>query len=202
MTAMDPSTSISVGRAREKGRHWGVFMSHLSMSVDVGAPPESVFDLIADPVRSPDWQTLLVEMGTIAGRPGGIGSSFVGYYRVAGRKLTARFVVTAAERPALFQVNGTTTGGWERWTTLIEPTPGGCRLSVKLEYELPGEIVGSLFGMLTGNRLEREFRRTYDNLRRVAEATAPTTSMTGTNVRAVQDAGSTDASPDARLVKT
>ena len=42
------------------------------------------------PARSPEWQTMLAEMGDIAGRPGGIGSSFVGYYRVAGRRLTGR----------------------------------------------------------------------------------------------------------------
>jgi polyketide cyclase/dehydrase/lipid transport protein len=146
-------------------------MSHLSTTLRIDAPAETVFDLIADPARSPEWQSLLVEMGDIAGRPGGIGSSFVGYYRVAGRKLAARFVVTAAERPAVFQVNGATTGGWARWTTVIAPVDErSSELKVDLEYELPGEIVGSLFGLLTGNRLEREFRRTYDQLRDLAES--------------------------------
>ena len=137
-------------------------MSHLSTTLRIEIPPTDVFDLIADPVRSPEWQTLVVGMGEIAGRPGGIGSSFVGFYRVAGRKLAGRFVVTAAERPKVFQVNGTTAGGWARWTTMIEPVGGGTAsaLSVKLEYEPPGEIVGSLFGLLTGNHVEREFRRT------------------------------------------
>jgi uncharacterized protein YndB with AHSA1/START domain len=144
-------------------------MSHLSASLHVEAPPATVFDLLADPARSPDWQTLLVEMGEITGRPGGVGCSFVGYYRVAGRRMTVRFVVTAAERPSLFQLNATTTGGWARWTSMIEPAATGSTLSVRLEYELPGEIVGSLFGMLTGNRLERDFRKTHDNLRRLAE---------------------------------
>jgi hypothetical protein len=152
-------------------RALGDRMSHLSTTLGIDAPASSVFDLIADPSRSPEWQTLLVEMGDVAGRPGGVGSSFAGYYRVAGRKLAARFVVTAAERPGLFQVNGATAGGWARWTTMIEPVgPSSCELRVDLEYELPGEIVGSLFGLLTGNRLEREFRRTYDHLRRVVEA--------------------------------
>jgi hypothetical protein len=145
-------------------------MSHLSTTLRIEAPARAVFDLIADPSRSPEWQTLLVEMGEIAGRPGGVGSSFVGYYRVAGRRLAARFVVTAAERPTLFQVNGATTGGWARWTTTIAPLDErSSELRVGLEYELPGEIVGSLFGLLTGNRLEREFRRTYDRLRQLAE---------------------------------
>jgi hypothetical protein len=144
-------------------------MSHLSTMLRIRAPATAVFDLIADPGRSPEWQSLVVEMGDITGRHGAIGSSFVGFYRVAGRKLAGRFIVTASERPSVFQVNGTTTGGWVRWTTMIEPAGLACDLQVKLEYELPGEIVGSLFGLLTGNRIEREFRQTYDNLRQLAE---------------------------------
>ena len=159
-------------------------MSHLSTTLRILAPASAVFDVIADPARSPEWQSLLVEMGEISGRPGGIGSSFVGYYKVAGRRLAARFVVTAAERPRILQVNGTTAGGWARWTTMIEPDDGGaaCIASVTLEYELPGEIVGSLFGMLTGNRVEREFRRTYDVLKGVVESatgTRPAAGSTG-----------------------
>ena len=130
-----------------------------------------MFDLIADPSRSREWQTLLVEMDDVAGRPGGIGSSFVGSYRVAGRRLAARFVVTAAERPTLFQVNGASTGGWARWTTFIEPRGDhACEITVVLEFELPGEIVGSILGLLAGKRVGREFRRTYDSLRHVAES--------------------------------
>jgi hypothetical protein len=53
---------------------------------------------------------------------------------------------------------------------MIEPANGGSAVQVDLEYELPGEILGSLFGMLTGNRLEQEFKKTYGNLRRLAEA--------------------------------
>ena len=89
-------------------------MSHLATTLSVEAPPHALYDVIADPARSPEWQTLIAEMGRISGRPGGIGSSYVGYYRVAGRKLEGRFVVTAAERPVLHQLNGTTTGGWTR----------------------------------------------------------------------------------------
>jgi hypothetical protein len=149
-------------------------MSHLSTVLVVDAPAVTLFDIVADPTRSPEWQTLLAEMGEIAGRPGGVGSSYTSYYRVAGRRLAGRFIVTAAERPTLHQVAGTTTGGWARWTTLIEPRAGQCEVRVSLEYELPGEIVGSIFGMLTGNRIEQEFRRTYDRLKQLAETAART----------------------------
>jgi len=147
-------------------------MSHLATTIRVAAPPEIVFDLIADPSRGPQWQTMISDMGEISGRPGGVGSSYIGYYRVAGRRLEGRFVVTAAERPTLHQAAGTTRGGWARWTTMIEPVDGGSEVKVDLEYELPGEMIGGLFGKLTGNRLEQELNKTYDNLRKLAEAEA------------------------------
>ena len=147
-------------------------MSHLSTTIHVEASPETVFDLIADPSRAPDWQALLAEIGEISGRPGGIGSSYSGYYRVARRRIEARFVVTAAERPNIHQAAGTARGGWARWTTFIDPADGGAQVRVALEYELPGEIVRSVLGALTGTRLQRAFHRTYLNLKRVAEAEA------------------------------
>jgi len=147
-------------------------MSHLATTIRVAAPPEIVFDLVADPARGPQWQTMISDMGEISGRPGGVGSSYIGYYRVAGRRLEGRFVVTAAERPTLHQAAGTTRGGWARWTTMIEPVDGGSEVRVDLEYELPGEMIGSLFGKLTGYRLEQELNKTYDNLRKLAEAEA------------------------------
>jgi uncharacterized protein YndB with AHSA1/START domain len=147
-------------------------MSHLATTIRVAAPPEIVFDLVADPSRGPQWQTMISDMGEISGRPGGVGSSYIGYYRVAGRRLEGRFVVTAAERPTLHQAAGTTRGGWARWTTMIEPVDGGSEVRVDLEFELPGEMIGSLFGKLTGNRLEQELNKTYDNLRKLAEAEA------------------------------
>jgi len=141
------------------------------MTVRVKAPADLVYDIVADPVRNTEWQTLVTELGEISGRPGGVGSSYVGYYKIAGRRLEGRFIVTAAERPRLHQAAGTTRGGWARWTTLIDPVDGGasCEVRVSLEYELPGEVVGSLFGMLTGNRLEAEFKRTYENLKQLCE---------------------------------
>jgi uncharacterized protein YndB with AHSA1/START domain len=147
-------------------------VSHLSTTIHVDAPPELVFDLIADPTRAPEWQTLLSDMGEISGRPGGVGSSYAGYYRVAWRRVEARFVVTAAERPRIHQAAGTARGGWARWTTLIDPANAGADVRVTLEYELPGELVRSVLGALTGTRLQRAFHRTYLNLKRLAEADA------------------------------
>lgn len=157
-------------------------MSHLSTTLHVDASPEVVYDLIADPARGPEWQTLLAAMGEISGRPGGVGSSYTGYYGVAGRRLEGRFVITAAERPKVHQAAGTTRGGWARWTTFLEPVDGRTSVRISLEYELPGEPFGTLFGMLTGTRLQQAFERTYANLKRVAEADAARMAIAGRTV--------------------
>ena len=68
----------------------GERLSRLSTNLRIAAPAADVYDLIADPSQSHEWQTLLVGMGDIAGRPGAIGSSFVAVYRVAGRRLSSR----------------------------------------------------------------------------------------------------------------
>lgn len=159
-------------------------MSHLSTTIHVEASPEIVFDLIADPSRAPEWQTLLADMGEISGRPGGVGSSYSGFYRVAGRRIETRFVVTAADRPKIHQTAGTARGGWVRWTTFIDAADGGADVRVSLEYELPGEIVRSVLGALTGSRVQRAFHRTYLNLKRVAEAE---TAVPGTGVGLIGD---------------
>ena len=169
-------------------------MSHLATTIRVAAPPDIVFDLVADPSRGPQWQTMISEMGEISGRPGGVGSSYIGYYRVAGRRLEGRFVVTAAERPTLHQAAGTTRGGWARWTTMIEPIDGGSEVRVDLEYELPGEVLGSLFGILTGTRLDQEFRRTYENFRNLVEAEA--TGYSGPSAGSGAGFGAMADSPD------
>jgi hypothetical protein len=163
-------------------------MSHLSTTLYVDASPEFVFDLIADPSRGPEWQKLLVELGEISGRPGGIGSSYTGYYHVAGRRIEGRFVITAAERPRIYQAAGTARGGWARWTTFIEPAGSGADIRVTLEYEFPGEIVGSLLGLLTGSRLQDAFSKTYAELKRVVEADAARVATAGRPV--VGSAGS------------
>jgi uncharacterized protein YndB with AHSA1/START domain len=154
-------------------------MSHLSTTVHVDASPEIVFDIVADPTRGPEWHTLVNELVEVSGGSGGVGTSFVGHYRVAGQRLAGRFVVTAAERPTLLQLAGTTRGGWARWTTLIEPAEDGCDIRATMEYDLPGEILGGLFGIVTSGRLQNEFDRTYDNLRQLAERDAAAATRRG-----------------------
>ena len=145
-------------------------MSHLTTRVRVAAPPETVFELVADPSRAPDWQTLVASVRELEGPPGVVGSSFTGLIRIPGRAIEARFAVTAANRPNRLEITVTTAGGWARTTVAIAPDEAGSTVDVRLDYELAGETLGGLLGLLTGNAIEREFAATARRLAAAADS--------------------------------
>jgi uncharacterized protein YndB with AHSA1/START domain len=156
-------------------------MGHIETRFTVAAPPARVFDLVVDPERFPEWQTMTLVLLSRNGPADAIGASFTARYRVLGRDLHGRFVVTAVIRPYLYELTGTTRGGWARWSTHIEPDPassGAVRarslVRVELEYRLPGDLLGGFLGLLAHPVLTREVDRTYERLRDLAEAAEAT----------------------------
>jgi uncharacterized protein YndB with AHSA1/START domain len=149
-------------------------MRQLTARFELDAEPEQVYDVIADPRRHTEWQAAVRDVVAVSGRGGGVGSSYSAIYRVAGRPLEARFVVTAADRPRFHQVTGSSTAGRATWTTAIEAAPGRGRTTVEvvLGYEPAGNLVGGMFALVTGRRIARDFRRTYANLLAIVEREA------------------------------
>lgn len=154
-------------------------MSHLSQTVHIDADREIVFDLLADPDRAPEWQGLVTDVRDVRGAPGTVGSTVTWLLRVSGRQLDARWTITGAERPVRLESHGTTTGGWARSTIELRPSGTGTTLVAAVDYELPGDILGGFLGLLTGNAIEREFRRSYWRLKGLAEAAAAEQRMAG-----------------------
>ena len=107
-------------------------MSHLSTTVRVEASPEVVYDIVADPARGPEWQTLVAELGEIVGPAG---RRRVELHRLLpGRRPAPRGPVRRDRRgaPDVPPGAGTTRGGWARWTTMIEPLDGGAASEVRV----------------------------------------------------------------------
>ena len=153
-------------------------MGHIETRFRVAAPPDRVFDLVVDTVRYPVWQTMLQELLGRSGPADAVGASFAGRYRVLGRNLHARFVVTSAIRPYLHELTGTTRGGWARWSTHVMAEPddpvrlgaAGSLVRIELEYRLSGDLFGGFLALLTDPVLRREVERTYGQFRVLAEA--------------------------------
>ncbi len=147
-------------------------MSHLTLTLRVAAEPEIVFDLLADPERAADWQELVVASTDIAGTPGTGDSRATWLVRIHGRELRVAWAVAAADRPHRLEAVATSDGGWARTVTTLAAVPDGTDLTVTIDYQLPGAILGGFLGLLTGNAIEREFHHSYWRLKGMAEALA------------------------------
>ena len=76
-----------------------------------------------------------------------------------------RFVVTAADRPTLHQAARNDARRLGPLDDDHRAGRGGSDVRISLEYELPGEILGNLFRVLTGAGVQRVFHRTYSESR-------------------------------------
>jgi hypothetical protein len=148
-------------------------MSQLSVRFRVAAPPEAAWDLIADPGHYDAWQSFVGEVVEADGRPGAVGSSFTAIQLVSGRPVENRFVVSESVRPRIFETISTTAGGWTRLRTEIDPDEGGSTISASITYELAGTVLGTVLRRVSGNTVEREFRRSYGRLAELLEPAGP-----------------------------
>jgi hypothetical protein len=150
-------------------------MGHIETRFRAAASPELGFDLVVDVTRYLGWQSLLQELLTLSGPTDAVGTSFTGRYRVLRGNLPVRFVVTAAVRPYLHEMTGTTRGGWVRWATHLEAGSddplglgtSGSLVRVELDYRLSGDLVGGLVALVTDPILRREVQRSYSRFQEI-----------------------------------
>ena len=113
---------------------------HDSVAIDIGAPPERVYELVADVSRMGEWSPECRHCAWTGGATGpAVGARFKA--RNKGRRGPAWFntpVVTVAEpgREFAFNRNGPGIGSYT-WRYALEPTATGTRLTESYEVERP-----------------------------------------------------------------
>ena len=134
----------------------------VSVTVDIGAPPEKVFSILCDVERWPEWTSTMTSVR--ARGPFALGSSA----EVRQPRL----------RPAVWQVTSFEDGRNFTWTThslglrmtaghLIEPQGTGSR--VVLSFELSG-FLAPLASRLYGGLIERYITTESQGLKRRSES--------------------------------
>jgi uncharacterized protein YndB with AHSA1/START domain len=108
------------------------------VSVDVGAPPESVFRYLADPRNRPAWQSGLRAVEDVRGT-GELGTTWTDVLALGPRP---RMAVTACEPFRLWAERGTWRGLAMDLTLRFVSTGGGgrTRLEVTVALETPGVL--------------------------------------------------------------
>lgn len=147
----------------------------LGASVDIAVSPASVYRLVSDVTRIPEWspETVRVELT-------GPAEFRAWNRRRLGRWRTSARIVEAVpdERFAfLVHVLGKE---WTQWTYRVEPgaTPGSCRLNEEFRMCAPlpfGALVFEWLFLFVRDRpadLESNLRTSLDRIRTLAESTA------------------------------
>ena len=146
-------------------------MSHIERSTEIARPPEEVFDALTDLSGLVHWAPTVAETRNAPDRPLRAGDTFEQTIRVAGVDLETDWTVIDVERPrhVRYECRGRS-GGWLNMTQRVVGTNGGSRVELKLDYELPGGVIGdTLNKMYVERRNEREAENALQNLKELLE---------------------------------
>ncbi len=149
-------------------------MAKIDKSIDVNAPREQVFDVLTDLDLLPAWSTTTVEATGTSGQPMQQGDTFGQTLRILGKNLESSWRVTELDRPRRLAYSADAPGGGTlRMVQVLEDIPDGTRVSVDLDYQLPGGFLGKLLDTVYAERRnERELEHSLSNLKELIEARA------------------------------
>lgn len=150
-------------------------MGHVREKVYIEAPVDVCWDLGADASRIPEWQEGVLEVKDITGKLDQVGAGYSTVLRIMGRRLEGRFEVSKVDKPRLVELSGTAPGGGRAKSTVwLEPAGGGTDLTVEIDYELPGGLIGDVADKVFMERaVERQIRHSNENFKALCEAKIP-----------------------------
>jgi uncharacterized protein YndB with AHSA1/START domain len=107
-------------------------------NVDIAAPPELVYDLVADVTRMGDWSPECYRCEWLDGATGSsAGTRFRGYNKRGGFRWERTAVIDTAERGREFTfttLNDRSGRAETRWQYTMEPTPTGTVLTESFQF--------------------------------------------------------------------
>ena len=132
--------------------------------IEIAAPPERVYDLIADAGRLGEWVTIHQHVEGEAQAELKKGAQLTQCLKLAGKRFKVRWKVVEAKRPHRLAWDGKgPVRSRARVVNELTPTKAGTRFSYTNEFELPGGPLGRMAGPVvnraTGGELEESLQR-------------------------------------------
>lgn len=144
---------------------------YVTMSVDINAPPERVWEFLVKPEMAKAWFHSLEEYEWTS-QLSGVGSTFHWLERTGGREYNLDFETTEWEPPHVFgfsMVKGDFFKSYdERW--VIEAIDGGSRFTFNDRLEFPYGPLGSVIGFFAARTARKVGVDVLAELKRLAEA--------------------------------
>jgi uncharacterized membrane protein len=155
-------------------------MPRVENAIDIQAPPERVFAMIANyPERMPDWWNTFELQQRVTPPPTQVGSVSRYVYNMMGVKIKGEHQVIEMTENAYLLVK-TISGIDSIFEFVFEPlgeavaetgeSVTGTRLTIRVNYSLPGSVLGQLLNRLTlEQKNERDLQQALINLKALIE---------------------------------
>jgi len=142
-------------------------MSHIEKSAVINAPAEKVFDILNDPTRASELNPNLTLLTYTPAAMGGYDNTWE--YGMAGRKFSGETKIVEFQRPQ--RIAWSTAGGIpSHWVWTVQPQGSGVKVSLSLDYTMPGSLLGAVVDKLVVERQnEKEIENQLANLKRASE---------------------------------
>ena len=146
-------------------------MTKLQREIDIAAPRERVYDVLADPTCLGEWVTIQEELEEAPSGDLEAGSKLRQRMKVAGQRFRLSWTVVQADRPSRIVWDGRGPMGTKA-KAIYELAADGhdsTRFSYLNEYELPGGFAGRIAGRAVQAASGREADRTLRRLKALVE---------------------------------
>ena len=149
-------------------------MTKLEREIEIDAPPDVVYDVVADPDCLGEWVTIQEELEEAPEGDLEPGSRLRQRMKIAGQRFRLSWTVVEAERPTRIVWNGRGPMGTSAKAIyeLRRDGDGRTTFSYLNEYALPGGVAGRLAGRAISAASGREADRTLRRLKKLVEARA------------------------------
>jgi len=144
----------------------------LEKTIDIGAPPEVVWNIIADPSLVPKLYPHVVAVEPSHSRIATVGKSVVITAKLAGSKVRASLVATEVVPNKKFSYKHKPDGFLDTYLCSIslESSKKGTRLTEKVEFEAHAGYLGKLASKLVVHRLiQQNVIESLKNVKELAE---------------------------------
>jgi carbon monoxide dehydrogenase subunit G len=146
-------------------------VSRIELSVDVGAPPEAVWDFVSDLRRIPEWIEDTLKMLSVQPEPAQQGTVYRERSRIVGPlSQVTTWKISQFDPPRFQKHDGQVPMMASTSVSMgLEPTQAGAKFSLVFEYT-PGNRLASLADrlFLRGN-LQSSFQRSLRKLKELLE---------------------------------
>ena len=140
----------------------------IAQKITIDRPPADVFKLVGDPARYPSFLAGMTTWKPVTAQTQGIGARFRVLMKVGSVQVGGVVEVVRWEDDECIEwtaVQGVRQSG--RW--LLSPTDGGTELSIELDSDIGGGLIGKLVERLAAKTLIRNLWATLLAARRIIE---------------------------------